>query len=256
MSQDDQTSITPAALLAASRFLGSGDETDAQNMIAAMTPGGIERQEAEGQAQFVSNEQLPLEISGGREFPSCRAKGCFVGFMRDDNYEFLEDEKGNRIPCENCKGTQTTPETWAYLESLGFEFGKQIDDLFIQAKLPVGWTKERSSHSMWSYIHDEKGRERMAVFYKAAFYDRRSQASISKRFGVKSDFEAEEERGVFLHHVTDKCIDGYAFSSEPVEITDDKQYHELNDESSEQCYKWLKENYPNYENPSAYWDED
>lgn len=56
--------------------------------------------------------------------------------------------------------------------ALGFTFGDRVDDLFRKATLPPGWARRPSDHSMWSYIVDEKGNDRVAVFYKAAFYDR------------------------------------------------------------------------------------
>lgn len=48
------------------------------------------------------------------------------------------------------------------------------DPLFAPAALPDGWSKQGSDHGMWSYVIDELGRRRVAMFYKAAFYDRRA----------------------------------------------------------------------------------
>jgi hypothetical protein len=49
---------------------------------------------------------------------------------------------------------------------------KVIDGIFVKASMPIGWKKVGSDHSMWSYIVDETGKKRAAIFYKAAFYDR------------------------------------------------------------------------------------
>jgi hypothetical protein len=57
-------------------------------------------------------------------------------------------------------------------EAVGFKFGDKIDDLFLSAELPEGWTREATDHDMWSKILDADGVERVSVFYKAAFYDR------------------------------------------------------------------------------------
>lgn len=59
-------------------------------------------------------------------------------------------------------------------EALGFTFGDPdpSDPLFRPATLPDGWTREGSAHAMWSYLLDERGIKRVAIFYKAAFYDR------------------------------------------------------------------------------------
>lgn len=73
-----------------------------------------------------------------------------------------------------------TKGPWAELEQLGFVKGEQKDDLFTSVTLPDGWKREGSEHAMWSYILDEHGIRRVAVFYKAAFYDRGAQFHISR----------------------------------------------------------------------------
>lgn len=59
-------------------------------------------------------------------------------------------------------------------EALGFTFGEADPDdpMFMPATLPPGWKREGSDHAMWSYLVDQHGRRRVAIFYKAAFYDR------------------------------------------------------------------------------------
>ena len=59
-------------------------------------------------------------------------------------------------------------------EAMGIKFGDPTDTLFREAELPDGWKKQATDHSMWSIIVDENGVERAAIFYKAAFYDRRA----------------------------------------------------------------------------------
>jgi len=60
------------------------------------------------------------------------------------------------------------------LAAFGFKLGDPTDDLFRHAELPAGWTKQATDHAMWSRIYDDLGRERVAIFYKAAFYDRKA----------------------------------------------------------------------------------
>jgi hypothetical protein len=78
------------------------------------------------------------------------------------------------------------PDEQKRYEALGFVFGEVVerDPIFREVKLPAGWSRKGSSHAMWSHIVDEKGRERVAVFYKAAFYDRRAGASLVRRHCV------------------------------------------------------------------------
>jgi hypothetical protein len=65
-------------------------------------------------------------------------------------------------------------------EALGFTFGAPDphDPMFSPATLPDGWTKQGSDHDMWSYVVDERGRRRVGIFYKAAFYDRRADMHL------------------------------------------------------------------------------
>lgn len=65
---------------------------------------------------------------------------------------------------------------------LGFTFGDPDpkDPMFRPATLPAGWRREGSDHAMWSYILDERGIRRVAIFYKAAFYDRRAKMYLTR----------------------------------------------------------------------------
>lgn len=77
------------------------------------------------------------------------------------------------------KGTAECRPVW---EKLGFEFGSDADDIFVNVKFPNGWRKKVTDQDMWSKLLDDKGRERARIFYKAAFYDRSAQISRSPRF--------------------------------------------------------------------------
>lgn len=68
------------------------------------------------------------------------------------------------------------------LESLGFIFHEVVpnDPLFRYVTLPEGWSRVATDHDMWSIIRDEKGAERVGIFYKAAYYDRRAHAHVVK----------------------------------------------------------------------------
>ena len=74
----------------------------------------------------------------------------------------------DRLPARFNSGEQ------AEFEALGFTFGDPDPDdpMFRPATLPTGWKRKGSDHAMWSYIVDEHDRERVSIFYKAAFYDR------------------------------------------------------------------------------------
>ena len=48
------------------------------------------------------------------------------------------------------------------------------DPLFREATLPEGYTRAKTPHDMWTDILDPDGVKVAAVFYKAAFYDRKA----------------------------------------------------------------------------------
>jgi hypothetical protein len=64
--------------------------------------------------------------------------------------------------------------------ALGFTFGDPDPDdpLFMPATLPPGWQRKATDHSMGSVIVDTLGRERVSIFYKAAFYDRSAHMNL------------------------------------------------------------------------------
>ncbi len=71
---------------------------------------------------------------------------------------------------------------WEELAALGFQSGPDVDGdpLLCRVTLPEGWTRQGSSHAMWSYVLDERGVKRVAIFYKAAWYDRVADARIER----------------------------------------------------------------------------
>lgn len=73
-------------------------------------------------------------------------------------------------------------------EALGFTLGAPHpnDPMFCPATLPEGWTRAATDHSMWSRILDQHGRERVEIFYKAAFYDRRAFMRLNTPYSYLS----------------------------------------------------------------------
>lgn len=106
--------------------------------------GYIEGMEAAGQAQLVNSDVLPATAA--------------------PDYNSTEH-----------------PDQWPLLEALGIVRGEPVagDPLFIHATLPPGWTRQASEwHSMHSSLLDERGVRRVAIFYKAAHYDRHADIRV------------------------------------------------------------------------------
>lgn len=132
-------------------------------------------------------------------------------------------------------------------EKIGFTFGEKIDNVFQAATLPLGWTREASDHSMWSYLKDEQGRKRASVFYKAAFYDRNASASLEPRYHAGADYSLGRDVplpvGVFDQG---KMI--WKAGEEP------RPYDsEVRQKLDAAAMAYLQEHFPNWADPTAYW---
>lgn len=182
--------------------IGALARGDLENFLVAATPGGIEAQEAAGQATFCAKQILPKELR------------------------------------------HVTREQ---LEAIGFKFGTDHDDIFVNATLPAGWTKKASDHSMWSYLLDAKGRKRASIFYKAAFYDRSASMSMDCRYSL-----SRYEKGSDSDRTRICALDGNT------EIKDFGEYalgdRNRRDVLEFEANTWMNEHYPNRDDAFAYWD--
>lgn len=204
MERETNPTPTPAAAIAIARG-------DLDNAIVATTPGGIERQEKEGQSEFVASDTLPVACN-------------------------LSD---------------------AELSALGFTLGWRVDNLFRQAKLPPGWTKVASDHAMWSHLRDERGRQRAAIFYKAAFYDRDANISFVRRY--KPDYQSTNPAkrydyspdAPYTAFVTDAATGERVWESGAT--TYDGVLNA--DDGYGGARAWLDANRPGWMAPTAHWNE-
>jgi len=80
-------------------------------------------------------------------------------------------------------------------------------ELFIKVELPKGWSIKPTSHSMWSNLIDDKGRERASIFYKAAFYDRDAHLSFNRRFRISGKIADYDEKQ--FEYKPEYILDGY-----------------------------------------------
>jgi len=186
-----------------------------EGMILGNPSKAIENQEARGQTRFVNSECLPKR-------------------------------------CNDCSR--------ANFEKMGIGFGEDVDALFVNVTLPAGWKKVPTDHPMWSKLVDEQGRERASMFYKAAYYDRDAFICITKRFSIEPTCGWEDDnyqKGTW--HCVVKDCDRVIWKSTTVEPEpilkelwgawyDKKEHLRVFGE------EWLKEHYPNWEDPCAYWE--
>ena len=139
------------------------------------------------------------------------------------------------------------------LIKMGIKFLKPFDDIFVNVILPTGWKKVPTEHDMWSDLVDDKGRKRASIFYKAAFYDRSSHMGLTRRFSIATNWEIydKNEFQVFV-----KDCDKIVYTTPKVKFPKkyDDEYNRIEKEQKTDVINWLIKNYPNWEDPLAYWD--
>jgi hypothetical protein len=137
-----------------------------------------------------------------KSFPEVRQASRFLGVpvgpIVGSDVILEQEAQGQRQIVNSTKvptdGTQSE-EQRQKLAALGFKLGEidSRDPMFREVELPEGWSREGSDHSMWSYIVDERGFRRIAIFYKAAFYDRSASLSIVADPTTKAQTDAYDE---------------------------------------------------------------
>lgn len=113
--------------------------------------------------------------------PATRDAFLIDSLLNGSNHAIQQQEKaGQQQLLHSDRLPVDTGDTDPDFEALGFTFGApdSADPLFRPADLPEGWTRQAADHDMWSYIVDQHGRRRVAVFYKAAFYDRKARMHL------------------------------------------------------------------------------
>ncbi len=191
---------------------------------------------------------------------------ALAALLNGDNENFIAASTPGGIEAQEKRGQQqqaqrqTLPKDMGDyrkdLEASGFEFGKECDGIFIEAKFPKGWSKRPTDHSMWTELLDAKGRKRGAIFYKAAFYDRSAHMHLSSRFTVQDDY-AKPIRTVA---VKDECgmVEKQITGLENPDWNGDRNTaRALNDKieaARKELGKWLDQNYPDWKSATAYWD--
>lgn len=88
--------------------------------------------------------------------------------------EGMESEGQQQVVSSNQLPRHAKPD-WDVFEALGIQRGEDVggvDGLFCIASLPEGWTRKAHENPIWSSLVDARGLERVAIYYKAAFYSR------------------------------------------------------------------------------------
>ena len=168
-------------------------------------------------------------------------------------------ENQERRGQESFVGSDTLPADLrpdiakAVLEQAGTKFlgPVQGDPMFEYVELPAGWKKVATDHAMWSKLVDAKGRERAAIFYKAASYDRSAFLSLTTRFSIESDYDLERKEHVAVTHVLD--AEQKIYSTNPVSLPAEADWT-VREQVVKVAQAWLEVDHPNWRDPGAYWE--
>ena len=185
-----------------------------------------------------TNEQEPMRAIAAMAFGG--GAGQFIENQEAEGQRQLVE--GISFP---TKGEQDEA-----LIAMGFDLGDPYpsDPMFRDAKLPQGWKKQASDHSMWSYIVDEKGRKRVAVFYKAAFYDRSAHYYVETRLNVGRNYNIipnnRTDKEPVQHQVKDAGAVIYETDVESFAVGDWSGQRAIEERQRADCKAWLDENYP------------
>lgn len=194
-----------------------------------------------------------MSKDSGIENTTARAMGGHMNFLETLPGMIEASERRGQADLVESESlpTETRPPREVF-ESLGFTFGDPFpeDRLFRPATLPRGWKKERTDHSMWSRIVDEKGRTRVEVFYKAAFYDRRADMRLASRYKVQNEY-SRDYTSVYV-----VVLDGEAEIHRTETFTGaEREVFDAEGGLRKAACEWLTANRPGWDDPVKAWED-
>jgi hypothetical protein len=139
----------------------------------------------------------------------------------------------------------------------GIVFGEPLDPVFREAKLPAGWSiRGRPDHAMWNDLLDAKGSVRAAIFYKAAFYDRRAELHPKTRYTAEVEYQGNFGKAGESHRgfVFDNATRTELFTTKTLRREGNDRTFLKTEDLEKETSEWLSKHFPDHLDPSAYWD--
>ena len=206
----------------------------------------IENQEKRGQAELVRTQRLPQRLND-HNIPN---EIIFKDVPKDLDYKDKHD-----LMMINIK-----EYTKAQYERMGIRIVDCADDIFYNVVLPDGWEIRATEHTMWNEVLDDKGRKRMTIFYKAAFYDRDAFANLQTRFQLDVTHVADPNSDYDVWKASDiqgtvKDGDRIIYQTARVPACSDyTKESKMKDVLWEDLYAFMNEHWPRYKDVHAYWN--
>lgn len=154
-----------------------------------------------------------------------------------------------------AKDMRPRKEVW---EQLGFTFEDIPNDrVLCNATLPEGWSIQATEHAMWNNILDQNGTVRGKMFYKAAFYDRSANMYLQCRYQVCTNYIGKDYSitEIYFGNDTEKLFVAGTISKNLNASREARlRFYDEEEKLKQQATNWAKENYPDYEDVTAYWN--
>jgi hypothetical protein len=198
--------VTPAAISALYN-------DDMANFMIAMTPGGIEAQEARGQQVLVNSDVLPLDIGRNTTWEQLATLGIVRGEQVDDLFVKVA------LPV----GWHKKPTEHSMWSDLIDEQGRVRARIFYKAAF-----YDRSAHF------------NLTARYSYGIHPVVENDWDGPRYGAVTD------QGNVIWHTDRQLVRN-------INTKTDKLYYDIYDELEKAARVWLEEHYPDYRNPFAYW---
>lgn len=142
------------------------------------------------------------------------------------------------------------------MEQLGFVFINEYDKYLWNASLPEGWRLEHTNAMHFS-LFDQNNGYRGHVMNDMRPWDRAACMTFYPRYRFES-YYPENSSGVSGYCIKDNKKNSYLFISELINWRE--VGYEVQDEHrkkyEEKYIKYLEENYPDYKNVLAYWEDE
>jgi len=198
--------ITPAAISALYA-------DDMANFMVAMTPGGIEAQEARGQQKLVNSDVLPLDIGYNTTWEQLADLGIIRGEQVDDLFTKVT------LPT----GWYKKPTEHSMWSDLIDEQGRVRAHIFYKAA-----------------FYDRRANLGLVTRYNYGV-----QPVIKNEWDGQC-YGAVTDHGNVIWHTDETLI-------RKNDSNDDEAYYKVYDKLEKAAHTWLEKHYPDYRNPLAYW---
>jgi len=174
----------------------------------------------------------------------------------EENAIEIMEKKGQMEAVNSSRVSKKMFPDKSLWESLGFKF-KDIpnDDVLYEAELPEGWKVIPTEHQMWNNIVDKNNMVRATMFYKASFYDRDSHMSLECCYSIFTQYDKDNNEKICFGNVNEVLFcAGQVYKPQNSSPEERRKMHDDRERLSMIAKKFAEENYPDWENPLAYWD--